>query len=464
MKKKFAFIISLVLCLVLCISLVACNNKDNNGNNDGNNGGNADAHTPKSAWSSDATEHWHDCATEGHTDKLDKAAHTWNDGEVTTDPTEEADGVKTYTCTVCSAKKTEPVPKLTHTHTFDMTNWETNDTHHWHKATCAHTDEKNGYEEHKGDWTEKTPAGYGVNRVEKRTCTVCGKNQERTVENSALAAKDNTVTLKSGVAKVKTYDGQAVALSANDFTTNGNGAITFAYRVKGSDGEFSADAPKNAGVYEVKVSVAATAEWKACDITVEYTINKKVLVFETNDLTKTYDGTAKYTHNFTVGEGLVEGDVCSYSFDVQQRTTGTTSEPCINAGTYGYVISSNEVCDNDNYSVNNMTGLDSGEGTSLTVNKATISGLEISIKESELDRDLVDDFIDYTVKIAGKNITVKITYTVSDLMEGGDLLISNSETKRGYCSIEFDNESDEANFQFDANVVGTLTLIYDVIA
>lgn len=112
MKKKFAFIISLVLCLVLCISLVACNNKDNNGNNGGNNGGNANEHTAKSTWSSDETDHWHDCATEGHTDKLDKAAHTWNDGEITTPPTYIADGVKTYTCTVCSEKKTESVPKL----------------------------------------------------------------------------------------------------------------------------------------------------------------------------------------------------------------------------------------------------------------------------------------------------------------------------------------------------------------
>lgn len=112
MKKKFAFIISLVLCLVLCISLVACNNDDNNGNNGGNNGGNANEHTAKSAWSSDETDHWHDCATEGHTDKLDKAAHTWNDGEVTTEPTYTADGVKTYTCTVCNEKKTESVPKL----------------------------------------------------------------------------------------------------------------------------------------------------------------------------------------------------------------------------------------------------------------------------------------------------------------------------------------------------------------
>lgn len=448
MKKKIVGMLSLVLCLLLSISLAACSKNK---------------HEAKSEWKFDAAQHWHECATKGHDDKLDVADHTWNDGEITTAPTETADGVRTYTCTVCKTTKTESEPKLTHTHTFDTANWETNDTHHWHKATCTHTDEISDKAEHTfGNWTTETPADYGVAGEEKAVCTVCGYEKTRPIE--ALQAKDNAVALNTGIEKVKNYDGQAIALTASDFTTNGNGAITIAYRVKGSDGEFSADAPKNAGTYQVKVSVAATAEWKACDTTVEYTINKKELVFGTNNLTKTYDGTAKYTHNFTVEEGLVEGDVCSYSFDVHQRTGSASSEPCINAGTYEYVISSNEVCDNDNYSVSNMTGLDSGEGTSLTVNKATISGLEISIKESDLDKDLDSDFIDYTVKIAGKNITVKITYAVSDLMEGGDLLISNSETKRGYCQIEFDDERDGANFQFDTNVVGKLTLIYDVIA
>ena len=39
--------------------------------------------------------------------------HTWDAGKVTTEPTETAEGVKTYTCTVCGATKTEAIPKLT---------------------------------------------------------------------------------------------------------------------------------------------------------------------------------------------------------------------------------------------------------------------------------------------------------------------------------------------------------------
>lgn len=184
MKKKFAFIISLVLCLVLCISLVACNNKDNNGNNGGNNGGNANEHTAKSTWSSDATDHWHDCATEGHTDKLDKAAHTWNDGEITTPPTEDADGVKTYTCTVCGAKKTEPVPQLEHTHTFDMTNWEKDASKHWHKSTCGHDVKADEADHVFGIWSEKTAAADNQNKEYSRKCTECGYEDVLTFDNT----------------------------------------------------------------------------------------------------------------------------------------------------------------------------------------------------------------------------------------------------------------------------------------
>ena len=47
--------------------------------------------------------------------------HAWNDGEITTPATEEQPGVKTYTCTRCSATKTEAIPPLTHTHVYSDT-------------------------------------------------------------------------------------------------------------------------------------------------------------------------------------------------------------------------------------------------------------------------------------------------------------------------------------------------------
>jgi len=54
-------------------------------------------HTPSSNWSKDATNHWHTCS--GCDELLDVAAHTFVD--VVTEPTYEAGGYTTHTCSIC---------------------------------------------------------------------------------------------------------------------------------------------------------------------------------------------------------------------------------------------------------------------------------------------------------------------------------------------------------------------------
>ncbi len=49
-------------------------------------------------------------------EEIPAVGHAWDDGVVTTEPTEEAEGVKTYTCSVCDATRTETIPALGHTH------------------------------------------------------------------------------------------------------------------------------------------------------------------------------------------------------------------------------------------------------------------------------------------------------------------------------------------------------------
>ena len=66
-------------------------------------------HTYASAWSHDNDYHWHD-TTCGHAGTKDKATHTWNSGIVTVYATKISEGIKTYTCTVCGATKTETIP------------------------------------------------------------------------------------------------------------------------------------------------------------------------------------------------------------------------------------------------------------------------------------------------------------------------------------------------------------------
>ena len=64
-------------------------------------------HSYGTDWKSDATNHWHACACG---EKKDKAVHTYDAGKITKDPTDTTEGIKTFTCTVCGATKTETIP------------------------------------------------------------------------------------------------------------------------------------------------------------------------------------------------------------------------------------------------------------------------------------------------------------------------------------------------------------------
>lgn len=68
-------------------------------------------HKPGTEWKHNASDHWHECTSCGK--PVDKAAHVSDGGVVTLEPTLEAEGIMTYTCTICGyIIKTEPIPAL----------------------------------------------------------------------------------------------------------------------------------------------------------------------------------------------------------------------------------------------------------------------------------------------------------------------------------------------------------------
>lgn len=60
--------------------------------------------------------------------------HSWDGGRVTKAATEAETGIKTYICTGCNSTKTEEIPKLVHTHSYQE--WE-NVNSDLHKKTCS---------------------------------------------------------------------------------------------------------------------------------------------------------------------------------------------------------------------------------------------------------------------------------------------------------------------------------------
>lgn len=116
-------------------------------------------------WQSDGDYHWKKCFRCDVTDT--KAPHNWGTGVIKTQPTCTAAGEKTYTCTVCSAMRTETVNATGHNWSDA---WTHDATHHWHdceNAKCPVTENsgKSGYAEH---------AGGAANCTEKAVCTICG--------------------------------------------------------------------------------------------------------------------------------------------------------------------------------------------------------------------------------------------------------------------------------------------------
>ena len=109
-------------------------------------------------------------------------AHTWDNGTVTTEPTETTPGVRTFTCAVCGATRTETIP-ATGAHDYQFTRNVaptcTADGYDLYTCSgCGATEKRNSKPAlgHKWDngtvTTEPTETTPGVRTY---TCTVCGE-------------------------------------------------------------------------------------------------------------------------------------------------------------------------------------------------------------------------------------------------------------------------------------------------
>ena len=135
------------------------------------------------------------CGTTQRYDASEPLGHKWNSGQVTTKPTEDMAGVRTYTCTVCGDTKTETIPATgVHVHTWQLTKRV--------PATCTedgydlYTCAKCGAVEHRNEvaaFGHKMNAGEVVIKptattsgVRVYTCSVCGETKAETIPATGL--------------------------------------------------------------------------------------------------------------------------------------------------------------------------------------------------------------------------------------------------------------------------------------
>lgn len=152
MKIRKTFLGLLVLCLVFVFA--SCKEH---------------THEYSEEWKHDADKHWVEATCcEGEIGL--EAAHTFNQGEITTQPGCETKGVKTYTCTVCKFTKTEEIAATGH---------KGGEADCENKAVCSSCNKEYGeLGGHSfGEWVAEVPATCAVAGTKGHyVCSICEKN------------------------------------------------------------------------------------------------------------------------------------------------------------------------------------------------------------------------------------------------------------------------------------------------
>ena len=170
--------------------------------------------------------------------------HKWDGGKVTKEPTENSEGVKTFTCTVCGETRTETIPALDHTHTLtavskvNATCTKDGTEAYWKCSSCGKLfSDAQGKNEisapvvikstgHKWDGgkvtKEPTENSEGLKTF---TCTACGETRTESIPKLSPKPVSNPF---SDVAQDQYYfDPVLWAVNHQPQITNGTSATTF---------------------------------------------------------------------------------------------------------------------------------------------------------------------------------------------------------------------------------------------
>ncbi len=455
-RKSIITVLALVLVLALSLSIFsACNKK----------------HKYSSEWKFDEKAHWHECTTKKHTDTTEKIPHvfTWTEK---TPAGVHTDKVEKGVCE-CGYETERTIPD-TATHTYG-TEWKKDETSHWHESTCdatapTHDVMKSDFAAHTFDkGVETKPADYGVVGEKKFTCTVCG--YEKTEDIDALDAQDNEIKLAEGKTLGKEYDGEVVSITKGDFVIDGNREPAFMFKAKGADDNtYTATAPKKAGEYTVKVSAAATAEWKAATKTFDFAITPK-------EISVDWEPPYKNSNIFTGAPAeLIPGDEATITVTMSSANVGATVQSFEitgkDAGNYSLAIEDINVAivkaDIVNFEISNAAAYNKlvigaksiPDPTTNYVEIGTGYGAKTIVWEKELEngvwsRNLTKEEV---INFKKGTFRVHIKYAEGDNYNRGDAFVkftmkakSRTLTVKNFDGKTYDGKQ-VANFTFDTLV------------
>lgn len=168
MKKFVLSFIALIISVVCTFSLVACSGND--------------THTWSEDWSSNDSNHWHDCTDPGCKQRSDITLHTWTLTTVLDNSTCTEEGYGVYTCFICGRTKNDTIEKSGHNWVLIYTEYAANcitDGRGSYRCTdCAVTQDKmvipaTGVHDWATAWSNNDSGHYHVCKV-----TGCGATDE----------------------------------------------------------------------------------------------------------------------------------------------------------------------------------------------------------------------------------------------------------------------------------------------
>ncbi|MDE5856601.1 MAG: DUF285 domain-containing protein, partial [Anaeroplasmataceae bacterium] len=132
-------------------------------------------HSYSEDWSSDDTNHWHECECG---EKKDVTSHTFGNWVVTKESSKEQLGERKRVCSVCAYEQTEA---FEHTHSYSE-EWKADDANHWHECDCG--DKKEVSTHTYGEWEIILLATKETAGERKRICSICAYEQIEAYEHT----------------------------------------------------------------------------------------------------------------------------------------------------------------------------------------------------------------------------------------------------------------------------------------